>query len=200
MNRHEGTAHTCKVLAAVALLVVAAAAHGQKIEKVEKAVGVFLGATTAGQAAEYAETHAGAVFSDPDTFGLAYGAYGNIEYKGYAGEVGVLLRTDQEIGTTEVKRNLFYVAAMLDLPLKYTKKPKVTTFVKLGLARWSVESTDLSVLPYDDHGVDPLVGLGAKIQVSKKIDVRTEAVSVFATPQAASDRQYYFLLSGQYSW
>ena len=185
------------------LALVAGSANAQKIETVEKVVGVFVGAATAGQAISYAKSHLDGDLGSPDTFGFAYGAYGAIEYKKYAGEVGYIGRTDQLLGATRktnITRHILYVAGLLDLPFEYKKKPKITTFAKGGLARWSAKSSDPSVFPLHASGIDPLVGIGAKIQLKKKIDIRAEALMVLATPSGLSDRQQYFLLSGQYSW
>lgn len=178
-------------------------AEAQKIERVEKVLGVLVGAATAGQAVSYAKSSLGADVGDPDTFGAAYGAYGAIEYKKYAGEAGFIGRTEQSVGTNRgatLRRHVFYVAGLLDLPFEYKKKPEITTFVKGGVARWSVKSSDRSALPIEGSGFDPLFGIGAKVKLKKKIDVRAEALMVFATPGGVSDRQQYFLLSGQYSW
>ena len=178
-------------------------AYAQKIERVEKVLGVFIGVGTASQAVSYAKSSSGLDIGSPDTFGFAYGAYGAIEYKKYAGELGYIGRTDQTLGTTrqaDISRHVLYIAASLDLPIEYNKKPKITTFAKGGIASWSAKSSDPAVLALDATGIDPLVGIGAKIKLKKKIDIRAEMLMVLATPDGVSDRQQYFLLSGQYSW
>ena len=136
------------------LFLSAGSAHAQKIERVEKVLGVFLGAATAGQAVSYAKSQLAGDVGSPDTFGVAYGAYGAIEYKKYAGEVGYIGRTDQSFGSprrADITRHVLYVAGLLDLPFEYKKKPKITTFAKAGVARWSAKSSDLSVFPPSRH-------------------------------------------------
>ena len=191
-------------LVLLGLAVLSPGAWAQKIEKPKKMVGIYVGAATAAEALDYAENRSRVALRDPSDFGLAYGGYAAMKYKGYAGEAGLLLRSDQELesdaSTTTIERQVIYAAALFDLPPEYTKKPKITTFAKGGVAWWHTKSSDTLVFPVSESGFDPLVGVGANVQLGKKIAVRLEYMQVLATADGLSDRQGYYLLSGQYSW
>ena len=142
---------------------------------------------------------------DKDGPGTAWTAFGGVKFKGYAVETGYLGRTHEEFGLHSgsavddvvIKRRAFYVTGAADIKFDL-KKPaflkKLVPYAKAGIAWWRVDISgdDVDVT----EGWDPLVGLGASFRLSKKIDVRVEALIVLADDDRISDDQHYFLLSG----
>ena len=181
-------------------------ALAQKIEKPVVYAGFGSGIVGGSDMASLSGVLRGSSDVDKDGPGTAWTAFGGAKIKGYAVETGYLGRTHEEFSlrsdesATEgvvIKRRAFYVAGAADIKLDL-KKPaflkKLVPYAKAGIAWWRVDISgdDVDVT----EGWDPLVGLGASFRLSKKIDVRVEALIVLADDDRISDDQHYFLLSG----
>ena len=77
----------------------------------------------------------------------------------------------------------------MSCPWKAQNGIKVATNVKAGLAKWGSESSigDLS-------GLSLIAGLNATLKVSKRIDLRADALVLPASDEGQSDQQVIFLL------
>ena len=179
-------------------------ARAQKIEKPVVYAGFGSGIVGGNDMASLSGVLRGSIDVDKDDPGTAWTAFGGARIKGYAVETGYLGRTHEEFsllrsdGSAEdvvIKRRAFYVAGAADIKLDL-KKPaflkKLVPYAKAGIAWWRVDISGDDVT----EGWDPLAGLGVSFKLSKKLDVRAEALMVLADDDRISDDQHYFLLSG----
>src|SRR5512139_34174 len=144
-------------------------------------VGAGLGESSADVTPYYVIPGASVSVSDTDTAFKLFGGYafndnvaveGGYTYFGefdvdYADSLGVFLSEKRELGA-------IYVAAVGSIPLG-----AVTLFGKAGLANWFADysETDAWGGIWSDTatGIDPMVGLGVKFDVSQNFAVRGEA-------------------------
>jgi OOP family OmpA-OmpF porin len=142
-------------------------------------VGAGLGESSADVTPYYVVPGASVSVSDTDTAFKLFGGYAfndNIAVEGgytyfgefdvnYADSLGVFLTEKRELGAV-------YVAAVGSIPLG-----AVTLFGKAGLANWFADYSENGIWGWSDTatGIDPMVGLGVKFDVSQNFAVRGEA-------------------------